>query len=113
MPTILDKTDTRADKMLDNSLLIIFVGVAMMSYSFYTERFCQSASSVCHFDFVMWTKTLLHVLHLVFTSCHGIATSCPIVPCSVIGPYVMSVCAIISQCILCYRPVYAVKLRCV
>ena len=34
---------------------------------------------------------LFHVLHLVFTLCNGIATSCLIVLCSVIGPYVMSI----------------------
>ena len=45
---------------------------------------------------------LFHVLHLVFTSCHGIATSsrCSIVPRYVIGPYVMSVLVIMSQCML-------------
>ena len=31
---------------------------------------------------------LFHVLHLMFTSCHGIATSCPTAPCFAIGPYV-------------------------
>ena len=33
---------------------------------------------------------------------HGIATSCPIVPFPVISPYVMSICVIISQCMLCH-----------
>ena len=37
----------------------------------------------------------------MFTSCHGIAASCPIVPCSVIGPYVMSICVVLSQFMLC------------
>ena len=38
-----------------------------------------SNANVCHFDFIIWTKMLFHVLHLVFTSYHGIATlsHCP------------------------------------
>ena len=56
---------------------------------------------------------MFNVLHLVLTSCHGSATSCPNVPCSVIGPSVMSICAITSQCMLCHCPLNVVKLCCV
>ena len=41
---------------------------------------------------------------------HDVATSCPIVPHSAIGPYVMSVCVIISQCMLCHRSVVCCKI---
>ena len=36
-------------------------------------------------------------------SCDGIAALCPIVPCSIISPYVMSICVVISQFMLCDR----------